>query len=215
MEIENLGFESDRLAKQTAELDAVISAKTINRDDIASMLFEKRKELADSQASFRELDIEERRVESALAGISSRLATFEDVQANFGWYPEGVKALMSSAKEVSPGIIGPLAERVEIPADFETAFENALGEKLQYILVQNTQTAIKALDFLTANDLGRCGFITLKNGGQQTGRDLTREILGEFDLVNDGSDAGRTGLRRLKDSFRPVEMHIEYSAIQR
>jgi len=35
-----------------------------------------------------------------------------------------------------------------------------------------------------------------------------------FALVNDGSDAGRTGLRQLKDSFRPVEMHAEYRATQ-
>lgn len=39
--------------------------------------------------------------------------------------------------------------------------------------------------------------------------------LNEFDQVNDGSDTGRSGLRQLKDSFRPVEMHTEYSASQR
>jgi len=35
-----------------------------------------------------------------------------------------------------------------------------------------------------------------------------------FERVNDGSDAGRPGLRQLKDSFRPVEMHAEYRATQ-
>jgi hypothetical protein len=39
--------------------------------------------------------------------------------------------------------------------------------------------------------------------------------LQDFDLVNDGSDAGRSGLKQLKDSFRPVEMHAEYRASQR
>jgi hypothetical protein len=39
--------------------------------------------------------------------------------------------------------------------------------------------------------------------------------LQDFELVNDGSDAGRLGLRQLKDSFRPVEMHAEYRAFQR
>jgi len=37
----------------------------------------------------------------------------------------------------------------------------------------------------------------------------------EFDLVNDGSDTGRAGLRQLKDSFRPVEMHAEHIGTQR
>ena len=33
--------------------------------------------------------------------------------------------------------------------------------------------------------------------------------------INDGSDAGRSGLRQLKDSFRPVAMHAEFRASQR
>ena len=38
--------------------------------------------------------------------------------------------------------------------------------------------------------------------------------LQDFDVVNDGSDAGRDGLRQIKDSFRPIEMHAEYRATQ-
>lgn len=38
--------------------------------------------------------------------------------------------------------------------------------------------------------------------------------LGDFDLVNDGSDVGRAGLRQLKDSLRPIEMHTEYRLFQ-
>jgi hypothetical protein len=34
------------------------------------------------------------------------------------------------------------------------------------------------------------------------------------ELVNDGSDAGRAGLRQLKESFRPVQMHAEHRATQ-
>jgi hypothetical protein len=39
--------------------------------------------------------------------------------------------------------------------------------------------------------------------------------LGRCVLVNDGSDVGRPGLRQLKDSFRPIEMHAEYRGFQR
>jgi hypothetical protein len=38
--------------------------------------------------------------------------------------------------------------------------------------------------------------------------------LRDFERVNDGSDARRTGLRQLKDSFRPVGMHTEFRAEQ-
>ena len=39
--------------------------------------------------------------------------------------------------------------------------------------------------------------------------------LSGVELVNDGSDTGREGLRQLKDSFRPVAMHAEFRASQR
>jgi hypothetical protein len=38
--------------------------------------------------------------------------------------------------------------------------------------------------------------------------------LTDYPIVNDGSDAGRNGLKQLKDSFRPVKMHAEYRAYQ-
>ncbi len=38
--------------------------------------------------------------------------------------------------------------------------------------------------------------------------------LDAFEVVNDGSDVGRPGLRQLKESLRPVEMHLEYRASQ-
>jgi hypothetical protein len=37
----------------------------------------------------------------------------------------------------------------------------------------------------------------------------------DFEIVNDGSDQGRAGLRQLKDSLRPVAMHAEYRGRQR
>jgi hypothetical protein len=39
--------------------------------------------------------------------------------------------------------------------------------------------------------------------------------LRDCEFVNDGSDAGRAGLRQVKDSFRPVAMHTEYRASQK
>jgi hypothetical protein len=38
--------------------------------------------------------------------------------------------------------------------------------------------------------------------------------LNQYERVNDGSDAGRPGLKQLKDSFRPIAMHAEYRGYQ-
>ncbi|MFN0058041.1 MAG: phosphatidylglycerol lysyltransferase domain-containing protein [Planctomycetota bacterium] len=39
--------------------------------------------------------------------------------------------------------------------------------------------------------------------------------LTSFDLVNDGSDVGRPGLKQLKESLRPAATHLEYRGTQR
>lgn len=39
--------------------------------------------------------------------------------------------------------------------------------------------------------------------------------LQQYELINDGPDVGRAGLAQLKNSLRPVGMHIEYQARQR
>lgn len=39
--------------------------------------------------------------------------------------------------------------------------------------------------------------------------------LRDYEQVNDGSDTGRAGLTQLKNSFRPIDMHVEYRASQR
>jgi hypothetical protein len=39
--------------------------------------------------------------------------------------------------------------------------------------------------------------------------------LQHFDVVNDGSDVGREGLRQLKTSLRPVGMHTEFRGLQK
>lgn len=39
--------------------------------------------------------------------------------------------------------------------------------------------------------------------------------MSQFELVNDGSHGGQAGFKQLKDSFRPVAMHIEYRGYQR
>jgi hypothetical protein len=36
----------------------------------------------------------------------------------------------------------------------------------------------------------------------------------QFEIINDGSDAGRAGLRQLKNSLRPVGFHMEHRAFQ-
>lgn len=120
--------------------------------------------------------------ESKLAATTARLEALRDVKDNFGWYPQGVKALMAAPELSSVGLIGPLAEFLEIPDGYEEAVEAALGERLAWILVRDRAAALSALNYLRENNLGRCGFIC-RDEMEASGAELAKVVLGNFQLA--------------------------------
>ena len=61
-----------------------------------------------------------------MTSLSSRLDTLENLKAaGFGWYPEGVKALMRDPE--AKGLLSPVAEALRVPDGYEEATEAALA----------------------------------------------------------------------------------------
>lgn len=102
----------------------------------------------------------------------SQFTALKKMEENFDWYKEGVKAIMQMDKSHEApddgndhqtvnrnGIIGLTADIVEPEPSFETAVEAALGDSLQYIIVQEQTDGLRAINYLQANGSGRSGFI--------------------------------------------------------
>jgi chromosome segregation protein len=105
--------------------------------------------------------------------VRSKYATLKKMEDNFDWYKDGVKAVMKHAKpaagaegpEAAPGervlegVVSLVADVLE-PADAVAhAVEAALGETLQYIIVESQQAGLTAIDYLQRRSAGRSGFI--------------------------------------------------------
>ncbi|MFO7713515.1 chromosome segregation protein SMC [Desulfosarcina sp.] len=99
----------------------------------------------------------------------SSLATLKKMEANLDWYKDGVKAVLKAARrerlpsEAKPptGIVGLLADVIDAAPGYENAVEAALGESLQYILVEDQPSGAGAVGYLQQTQSGRCGFIPL------------------------------------------------------
>ncbi|MDR0882791.1 MAG: chromosome segregation protein SMC [Candidatus Adiutrix sp.] len=129
---------------------------------------------------------EARKAESKLTALRAKLETLRGVKDNFDWYPQGVKKLMIAPELREAGLCGPLAEFLTIPGGYEAAVEAALGERLAWLLVENRAAALAALDYLQNNNLGRCGFLCRE---ELAGSDLTRSLLGDYQLADKITDA--------------------------
>ncbi len=114
----------------------------------------------------------------------SQLATLEKMDANYDWYRDGVKAVMQAREETDSsgdrrkkplaGVVGLLADVIEPAQGYETAVEAALGESLQYILVQDQRSGADAIDYLQTSNGGRSGFIPLQTVKPLAGADPQR-----------------------------------------
>ena len=103
------------------------------------------------------LDLEQRQQRS-------RHATLKKMEDNFEWYREGVRAIMQRGnpeERTAAGIRGLVADVISPEPGYEAAVEAALGDALQYVLVDGQQQAREAIAYLHAEASGRSGFVPL------------------------------------------------------
>lgn len=100
------------------------------------------------------------------ARLKSKLGVLERMEANFEWYRDGVRAVMKAGagaeKTANPGRAGLMeivADIVEPEPGYEHAVEAALGEALQYIVIEDIEAGLKAVAYLKESKAGRSGFI--------------------------------------------------------
>jgi len=137
-----------------------------NRTDIIQkQLFEKNTALGQQVKLTQTLELERNKARSSYTALKK-------MEGNFEWYKDGVRALMkksqavkkdvssdSPQKEFEDGILGLMADILEPDPVYGTAVEAVLGESLQYILVENQETAVGSIDYLQKTGAGRSGFI--------------------------------------------------------
>ena len=130
----------------------------------------------------------------------SRLASLEEIAERMEGYSDGVRTLMAPdaaetgteppAAAISEGIKAVVTDILEAAPEYETAIEAALGERLQYLVVDGEHTATQAIAHLKAQRGGCSGFVPLAprtSGAASTNETLrahTRVVGPALDLVS-------------------------------
>ncbi len=94
----------------------------------------------------------------------SRLESLRELESRFEGYKEGVRAILM-ARENQPDrrqrVLGLLAEMIDAPPEYERAVEAALGDRLQYVVVQDVEAGFEAVEYLKRSSAGRSSFVPL------------------------------------------------------
>jgi chromosome segregation protein len=132
-----------------------------------------------ARQSLQEIDEEIAAVKEDLGRKSARLTSLKEFQERYEGCQDGVRSLMAADKEdVMEGLsrdifCGLVADRMDVPRQYETAVEAVLGEKLQYIIVKRQEDGLKAIDYLKNYSLGRGSFVPLEVRHHESGNDVT------------------------------------------
>ncbi len=140
----DINLISSNLSKVNETLNNLIS-KT--EEDI------KKANILKSQGDKLSLDASER---------MRRKKILEDLENNLEGFNFSVKTVMKHSKNGTlQGIHGPLSRVIKVPSEYTVAIEIALGASMQNIVVDDEQSAKKAIEFLKRQDGGRATFLPL------------------------------------------------------
>lgn len=113
----------------------------------------------------RDLGAKAERVREALHRKHSRLVSLRELEESYEGYQDGVKAIMHRRKEdeeLGSAILGMVADVIETDREYEAALESVLGDRLQYMIVEQQQDGLQAIRYLKSQTLGRGSFIPLE-----------------------------------------------------
>ncbi len=168
--------KKERLHLVSSELKGKISQKEerLQNLDQEKQLFEQeipqlQKDLAELEEQKQEIDKmarakrdENARLNEAEFKMNKQLLVIEDMDSKLEGYSWGVKSVLkASAQGKLKGIKGLVGEIIDVPEGLETAIEMALGRKLENIIVQSSERARDAIEYLKGSKGGRVTFLPL------------------------------------------------------
>lgn len=110
----------------------------------------------------RELSEQHRRAYQRRDSARNRLETLRNLAERYEGFGNSVKSVMDRKSQYS-GVLGTVADLIQVPRDYETAIETALGGSIQNIVTRDEGTAKALVQYLKNNRLGRATFLPLQN----------------------------------------------------
>ncbi len=157
-ELEQLTFAftqfTDRLRDTQSELEGALLA----HESHTSHVTHSEQQLREGQTALAEVDRELREAQRTLAEKESKLEVLRALNEGGEGFSEGTQAVLRGLDNpdfFKPAIVGALAQFIDVPAEYVTAVEAALGANLQAIVMKDAMIAESVVRTLTAKKLGK------------------------------------------------------------
>ena len=177
-----LQFKSDdnNDRKEHDELQAKLSALDQNVAGIIKELETAEKALEENQSRNKVNRERIHNTNEELSATRSKMEALRNITERYDGYGNSIRRVMEQKKN-NPGIIGVVADIIDVDKKYEIAVETALGGSIQNIVTEDDSTAKKIIQFLKQNKYGRATFLplnTITDRGQ-----VRNEVLSEQGVI--------------------------------
>ncbi len=173
-----LGRRAERLAQELTEVEAeagrlhaqrarFVEAHDLAQTELGALEGERRQLAARLEGAARRLAEAEGGLADtrlALAARRSSLEALAELERQREGYGAGVRAVFGEGRASGlAGVVGTVADLLEVPPGMERAIEAALGERVQWVVVERFADARAAVDYLRERSLGAATFLPLEH----------------------------------------------------
>ncbi len=116
----------------------------------------------------------------------SRLESMMNIAERYDGYGGSIRRVMET-KDKNPGILGVVADLIQVDKQYETAIETALGGSIQNIVTSDEETAKEMIRYLKQNRYGRATFLPLTSVGKRP-VSINRQALKEPGVIGLGNE---------------------------
>lgn len=99
------------------------------------------------------------RLAGELDAARHKIELLKEIRNGYGGFSEGVRALLTDESHEVSGLMGTVADLLDVDPGMAHAVEAALGSAAQYVVTSDAAAARSAMSHLTSGALGRATFI--------------------------------------------------------
>ncbi|MFW6185058.1 MAG: chromosome segregation protein SMC [Halobacteriota archaeon] len=181
--ISDMQKEKEGKEKEFEKAEKQLEKKIKERNDIDSELFSQRDQLSGIEEELRSKEVELEKVKGKIAALKPFSRPVEMI-------------LEAKKKKALPGVYGTVSQLGEVNEKYVQALETAAGNALQFVVVENEDDAIRAINYLKQIKGGRATFLPLN----KIKRDVKLNSLPKKDGVVDYA----INLVNFEKKFKPV-----------
>ena len=154
--IERLAAERAVLESEHERATAALATLVAERSEVEALLADHEPRLAEAEARLGETRV-------AQAARGSSLEALDQLERAREGYGAGVRAMFTETGAPRlAGVLGTVADLLEVSAGLDTAVEAVLGERLQWVVVERFQQAREAVALLAGERAGAATFVPIE-----------------------------------------------------